>query len=137
MRFPWAAGAALLLLGGFAQADEANIPPQPDGDGMAVGVGVICNTSEQAERYVSLRARGAEITLAVSAVNQQVRDPKACGLAAVAFQRDKTVEAKSMQGKLVTIVRINVLAGYNGREWLRVPAMVQYAVMEAQDGLSI
>lgn len=136
MRSLWT-GAALLLLGGLAQADEASLPPQPEPDSMAIGMGVICNTSDQAEHYVRLRAGGAEITAAVSAVNEAARDPKACGLAAVAFQRDKTVEAKSMQGKLVTIVRISVLSGYNGREWLRVPTMVQYAVMEAQDAQSI
>jgi hypothetical protein len=127
----------LLLLGGIAQADEASLPPQPEPDVMAIGMGVICNTSDQAEHYVRLRAGGTDVIPAVIVVNEQARDPKACGLAAVAFQRDKTIEAKSMQGKLVTIVRISVLAGYNGREWLRVPTIVQYAVMEAQDGLSI
>jgi hypothetical protein len=137
MRFSWAAGAALLLVGGIAQADEAVIPGQPDPNKTGVGIGVICNTSDQAEHYVSLRAGGADVTPAVSAVNQEARDPRACGLAAVAFQRDKMVDAKSMQGKLVTIVRISVLAGYNGHEWLRLPAMVQYAVMEAQEGESI
>jgi len=137
MRFPWAVAAALLLVGGVAQADEADSAPQPAADGMAVSVGIICNTTEQAEHYIRLRAGGADITPAVSAVNEAARDPHACGLAAIAFERDKTVETKSVQGKLVNIVRINVLAGYNGREWLRIPTQVQYAVMEAQDGLSI
>ena len=37
---------------------------------------------------------------------------------------------------LVQIVRINVVAGYNGSGWQRVANMVQYAVIEAK-GISI
>jgi hypothetical protein len=34
-----------------------------------------------------------------------------------------------MGGKLVTIMRINVVAGYNGSGWQRVASTVQYAIM--------
>ncbi len=44
----------------------------------------------------------------------------------------------TLNGKQISIVRINVVGGYNGREWARIPAMVQYAVMEdAEAGISI
>jgi hypothetical protein len=137
MRGLWAGAAALLLIGSAAQADEANIPALQDGAGnMGLGIGVICNTAEQAEAYVSQRGKGSGLKLAVSAVNRDTGDPKACGLAAIAFKRGETVDAKTVNGALLSIVRINVLAGYNGRQWARVRETVQYAIMEAQ-GISI
>jgi hypothetical protein len=137
MRGAWAAGAALLFICGTAQADETNPPPLPEQNAMAIGIGVICNTTEQAERYVRLRADGAELSPAMNIVNEEAQDPQACGLAAVAFERDKTMDTATMNGKLVSIVRINVVAGYNGHEWLRVPATTQYAVVEDTGGIAI
>jgi hypothetical protein len=133
MRLSWAGAAALLFVCGIAQADGANIPGLPDSDGkIGVGVGVICNTVDQAEAYIRQRRKGDGISLAVSAVNQTAGDPQACGLAAIAFERDKTMDAKTVNGTLVSIVRINVLAGFNGRQWARVPATIQYAIIEAK-----
>ena len=136
MRISWAGAAALLLVGSIAQAREANSQEQAADGEMAAGIGVICNTVEQAEDYVRLRGDGAELTLAVDAVNESARDPEACGLAAVAFLREKTMDTRRVNGTLMMIVRINVVAGYNGEHWARVPALVQYAVMEAP-GISI
>jgi hypothetical protein len=131
MRLSWAAAAtaAFALWGampGIASAspiDESNI---------AVGVGIICNTSEQMERLVGLRNDGAEVPRAVSTVNDEVRDPRACGIAAVAFMSDKMVDMKNVQGKLVQIVRINVVAAFDGEHWSRVPSMTQYALIEPE-----
>jgi hypothetical protein len=133
-----AAAAALLLVGGAAQANTPDVPQPPDvadGDVM-VGVGVICNTGQQAEHYVRLRADGAQLMPAVDAVNEEAHEPRACGMAAVVFRRDKTLDTQRLNGKLIEIVRINVMAGYDGERWAPVPPMVQYAVMEA-DGLEI
>jgi hypothetical protein len=142
MRLSWFIAAALLFAGGLvagnlAQADEANVPGQPGLDGkMNVSVGIICNTSEQAAAYIHMRAGGSEIRSAVLAVNESVKDPKACGLAAVAYVRDKTMSTETVHGTLTSIVRINVVAGYDGEGWSRVPAVTQYAVIEAK-GISI
>jgi hypothetical protein len=106
--------------------------PQPDG-APAVGVGIICNTSEQADHFVSLRAKGAAAGKAMRAINRQARDPRACGMAAVAFTRDKTLHIRRMGNRLVQIVRISVVAGYNGSAWQRVSGlMTQYAVIEGE-----
>jgi hypothetical protein len=121
--------AAWLTGGGtaaMAQAPEAEGAP-------AVGVGVICNTSEQAEHFVSLRASGAKARQAMKKINAGAGDPRACGLAAIAFTPDKTVHIRVMGNKLVRIVRINVVAGYNGSGWQRVSGlMTQYAVIEGE-----
>jgi ATP-dependent exoDNAse (exonuclease V) alpha subunit len=124
--------AAAVLLIGAARADElTSLPGQRDqaDSGPVVGVGVICNTSEQAEQFVSLRQQGQDLTPAVAKVNEQAQDPRACGMAAVAFVPDKTMATKPMGGKLVTIMRINVVAGYNGSGWQSVASTVQYAIM--------
>ncbi|MCK9914496.1 hypothetical protein MXD81_35600 [Microbacteriaceae bacterium K1510] len=122
------AAAATLMLTGIARADEG---PVADGDA-AVGVGMICNTSQQAERFVALRAEGSEPDKAMAAVNKEARDPHACGLAAIAFKRDATLDSKPIADKLVQVVRINVVAGFNGNGWQPVSGLVQYAVMEGE-----
>jgi hypothetical protein len=128
-----AAAAAITLACGVAQASDFNLT---DVNSTAMGVGMICNTSDQAEQFLALRARGAAAKDAMRAVNANAHNPHACGVAAIAFTRDKTVDAKPVQNKLLQIVRINVLAGFNGNGWQRVPDMTQYAVMEGE-GTSI
>ena len=128
-----AAAAALAVLAASAARAEA---PANDEGKMGVGVGVICNTTDQAQNYVKLRSGGAEVTLAVSAVNERVRDPQACGVAAVAFERDKTVGTMSQKGQLVSIVQVRVVAGFDGTKWARVPDTVQYAIIE-NEGLEV
>lgn len=131
MRLSWAVATAGLLLCGAAQAEEQG-KQAPDKDEVALGVGLICNTSEQMQRYVTLRADGAETNRALRAVNDEAHDPRACGLAAVAFMADETVETKSMQGKIVSIVRISIVAAFDGQQWGSVPGMVQYALIEPE-----
>ena len=133
-----AAAAALLLCG--AQADQlTSLPARPALQAQvqpAVGIGVICNTSRQAEQYVSLRARGQAVTPAMTAVNRRARQPRACGIAAIAYLRGQTLDTKPVNGKLVQIVRINVVAGYNGQSWNRIANTTQYAVIETK-GIAI
>jgi hypothetical protein len=137
MRFPpIAAVAALALwsaLPGNAGADPVT---PPDDSNVAIGVGLICNTPEQMQRVVNLRNTGQEMQRAVLVVNGEAKDPRACGIAAVAFMSDKLVEMKEVNGKLVQIVRINVVAAFDGQHWSRVPAMTQYALIEPE-GYSI
>ena len=54
MRFFWAAATAAILGCGVAQA--AGTPSQGNGDA-AIGIGIICNTPEQAEQFVQLRSK--------------------------------------------------------------------------------
>ena len=134
MRIFWAATAAALLVCGSARADGPVQPPEK-GDA-AIGVGIICNTPQQAEQFVSLRIKGAAPERAMRAVNAMAHAQRACGVAAVAYIRDTTVDTMAMQDKLVQIVRINIVAGFNGSGWQRVSDTVQYAVLEG-DGESI
>lgn len=109
--------------------------PAPPGtaDALHAGVGVICNTRQQAEHFVRLRADGIRIPAAMNSVNAQSHDPKACGMAAVAYTRGKTMDTRNLNGRTVDIVRIGVVAGYDGRGWTRMPQhMTQYAVIRSK-----
>ena len=128
MRLSWAAAAAAVV---FWSATPGNVNAEPLDDGnVAIGVGVICNTPEQMERLIGLRNDGEEMNRAVIAVNDEANDQRACGVAAVAFMSDKMVDMKNVRGKLVQIVRINVVATFDGRRWARVPVITQYALIE-------
>jgi hypothetical protein len=133
MRLSWAVAAAALA---FSSAASADVPNPMDDEGVVIGVGIICNNLQQMQRLIGLRAGGAETTGAVSVVNNEAKDPRACGVAAVAFLSDKMVDMREVRGKLVQIVRINVVAAFDGRQWARVPVMTQYALMEP-DGYAI
>jgi hypothetical protein len=124
-----AATAAVLLGAGTALADDAagNLP----GTSASVGVGMICDTQEQAARFIALRAAGTEIKPAMQQVNAESKDPRACGIAAIAYIPDKTVASASVGETLLQVVRINIIAGFNGSSWQHVSGMTQYAVIEA------
>jgi hypothetical protein len=131
-----AALAALALWSAIPGNAGAEPVTPPDDDNVAIGVGLICNTPEQMQRVVNLRNTGQEMQRAVLVVNDEAKDPRACGIAAVAFMSDKLVEMKEVNGKLVQIMRINVVAAFDGQHWSRVPAMTQYALIEP-DGYAI
>ena len=141
-----AAAAIALLAGGAAPAQQPAHPiplavnPQaspsvsgtPGANGLQVGIGVICDTSQQAQTYISLRTRGSRPMTAVNSVNTKARNPKACGVAAIAYRRDQTMATKDLNGKMVQIVRIHVLAGYDGHGWTRIPNKTQYAIVKVK-----
>jgi hypothetical protein len=121
------AGLALVLLAGGAAA-----APAPADDGAKVGVGMICDSQAQAARFVELRAKGSKAEAAMAAVNRESRNPKACGLAAIAFKQDATLDSRPIDNRLVQVVRITVVAGYTGAAWQPMQGFVQYAVLEAE-----
>lgn len=127
MRFLWAAAAAAIVICGTARATEG---PAPQNGDAAVGIGIICNTPRQAEQFVSLRSKGVANEKAILAINASARDGRACGVAAIAYIRNQTVETVKLKDQLVQIVRISIVAGFNGSGWQRVSDMVQYAVLE-------
>ena len=102
MRIFWVAAAAAMLVCGAARAEGPEQSPT-NGDA-AVGVGVICNTSEEARQFVDLRSHGAAPDQAVQAVNANAMDERVCGVAAIAYVHDGTVDTMKLQNQLVQIV---------------------------------
>jgi hypothetical protein len=68
---------------------------------------VVCDTQEQAERYVALYHGDKEA--AVRAVNHAGNDPTACGVASAAFVRGPQTATASAENTAFRIVRILVL----------------------------
>ena len=90
---------------------------------------MICNILGQAQAYLDLRAGGVSADDAMKRINDDAHDARACGVAAIAFKRDKMLRAHAVENKLFEVVQINVLAGFNGSG---IPEMTQYAVMESK-----
>ncbi len=130
MRVIWAVMTAAMLTWSPAWADESDNSVVPKNGDAAVGVGVICNTAEEAQEFVKLRSNGAEAQDAIQSVNAGANDERACGVAAIAFVRDETVHTTTLHDKLVQVVRINVVAGFNGSAWQAASGVIQYAVLE-------
>jgi hypothetical protein len=131
-----AATAAMTIIGAAARADEAAVPNANSGDEASVGIGLICDTPEQAQQYVALRAGGVEFKAAVQKINDEAKSPRACGVAAIAYIPGKMVASQSVGAKLMQVIRINIVAGYNGSGWQQVTGLVQYAIIEAK-GMTI
>jgi hypothetical protein len=91
------------------------------------GQGVICDTLEQVERYVALRGNGAETNGALQKVNDEAH-VAACGVALVMFSPGAHVADMTVQGKLLSIIQINVLAFGKGPVWMKIPKTVRYTV---------
>jgi hypothetical protein len=74
-----------VLVCGAARADI--LAQSPATGDAAVGVGIICNTSQQAEQFVRLRSTGVEPERAMHPVNANAHDERVCGVAAIAYIR--------------------------------------------------
>jgi hypothetical protein len=91
-----------------------------------VGRGVICDTAKQVEQFVTYRNHGMEPRTALQAVNDEAHSTSACNYAMVVFTSDKPVIVMTMNGRLVHILQITVLAFGDGSAWKRMPDTVQY-----------
>ena len=106
----------------------------PAGPGsVSVGSTIICDTSEQAHRFVTLRNDGSAAVQALQVINQEAKNPTACGPAVVAFRSGETIKSERMDGKLVNVVKVTVLAYNTGAGWAPVPETVQYAIIVSTD----
>ena len=83
--------AILLALCGSANADEFQSQMTIKGQS-GVGLGMICDTPEQTDRFLALRNGGADTDKAAATVNAEARDPRACGKALVAFRMEEELQ---------------------------------------------
>ncbi len=102
-----------LLLCPSAHAQNNRVVDERD---IELGDTLVCDTQEQAERYVAYFKGDAEA--AVRAVNREENDPSACDLMSAAFVRGPNVAAVSQGNMGFQIVRILVL-GVVGPEGFR------------------
>jgi hypothetical protein len=109
-----------LLLCAPAHAQETRGVDTRD---IEVGDTLVCDTQEQAERYIAHFKGDPEV--AIRAVNRELSDPSACGLMSAAFMRGPNVAAVSQGNISFQIARILVL-GVAGPEGFRAVAPAPY-----------
>jgi hypothetical protein len=99
-----------------------------------VGVGLICNSEAQVQRFLSLNGAEKSTEAVIQLVNTEAQDPNACSMAAIAFIRDKEGAAVPAPGGQMKITQITILAAQTPFGWQRVTGLVQYtAIFEKLD----
>jgi len=97
-----------------------------------VGIGLICNSEQQVQRYLALHDQPPE--KAIQLVNTEAADPNACSMAAIAFTRGKQGAAVPAPGGQMKITQIKIIAAQTPFGWQPVTGLVQYtAIFEKLD----
>ena len=107
---------------------------EPNKNSIEVGVGLVCNSEQQVQRYLSLHAQDRAPETTLKLVNTESQDPNACSIAAVAFIRGKGGATVPAPGGQMKITEIRILAAQTPFGWQRVTGLVQYtAIFEKLD----
>ena len=110
-----------------ANADEQS---GPQGErSIEVGVGLICNSAAQVERYLTLHVKDESPVAAIQLVNAEAQDPNACALAAIAFVRGEQGKTLPAPGGQMKITQVMILATQTRAGWQRVPPILQYTAI--------
>ena len=94
-----------------------------------VGVGLICDSAQQVERYLTLYQGNTTPENALDVVNTESKNPHACGMAAIAFIADQQVAILNTSNGTVRVLRIKIIAAATDRGWQQVPEMIQYTAL--------
>jgi len=127
---------ALALAGIMLSAAPLNAQLGRGAEAINVGRGVICDTSEQAQRFLALRNGGTETTQALLTVNKDAPSTTACGEAIVAFRVGDPIKSGVVEGLGVEVVKITVVAYSDGQSWTQIPETAQYAIV-APKGMDV
>lgn len=76
-------------------------------DNVLFGPGLICDTRDQAERFVSLLGDGVETALGT--VNREAGTPDACLVTNLGFRRGDTVSEVLRNGAIFNVIEVTVL----------------------------
>lgn len=104
-----------------ANADEAKR--------LELGVGLICNSEAQVQRFLALQGDEQSFDTALQRVNDEEHDPMACSRAAIAFMRGQEVSVVSVPGGQMKITQITILAAQTPFGWQQVPRLQQYTAI--------
>jgi hypothetical protein len=93
-----------------------------------IGQGVICDTVQHVQRFVTLRGGGEDPGAALEALNVEADDDAACQFAFVLYTDDKPIDQLEVGRRLFKFIEITVHAFGDGRTWIPVAPRVQYTV---------
>ena len=109
---------------------------QVDNAAPAVGHGLICDSPQQLHRFVDIRNQGRNADEAVRTVNEEAKNPIACGTVMAAFATGRQVDKMKMLGEAIELVEITIVAISDGAGWTRVPPTTQYMI-RSEPGIAI
>lgn len=125
-----AVALAMVCLGARAYALDVKrdvaIPPNATEAAVEVGIGVICNSSDQIKRYLSLKKGEASIQNAIQLVNLEAKDERACGMAMVAFVTGHEADNVDVTDGTMHVRQITIVAVATDAGWHQIPETVQY-----------
>jgi len=131
MRYLFSAFVALAL------ACAPAVAQQPQSDKLpAIGQGLICDSPQQLQRFVQIRNQGREADEAVRVVNEEAKNPIACGVVRAAFAPGKPIDKLKMLGEAVELVEITIVAISDGASWTKIPPTTQYMI-RSEPGIGI
>jgi hypothetical protein len=127
---------AASLLTGTAIAGETEYAARTAPDDIQVGQGVVCDTAEQVQRITTLLDESPSVENAITTINTEASNPRACGLVLAAFVRGNEVAEAHKGVRSLKVVEITILAVPVGNEWHFVQPLKQYTAF-APKGIEI
>jgi hypothetical protein len=113
----------ILMLIGFGSAAAA----QDREVKLQLGVGVICNSPEQIERYlVLIQGDDSSSTQALHTVNHEAENPIACGVATIAFVPDILIRTHTISNHIVKVMRVKIVGIPTENGWRQIEELFQF-----------
>lgn len=128
MRYLCAMAAAALLY----SAMPATAAP-PDTNEILTGSGLVCDTKEQAERFVSLMSENEDVARTLHAVNEEAGDAHACVVATIGFVPGAKVADLTKDGAIVHVIEIRVVAVATARGLQPIEPKTYYSVIASDE----
>src|ERR1043166_4311323 len=82
---------------------------EPSDKPAEVGVGIVCDTALQVERFVALSTGGKAPEAAVELVNLEANNRQACGAVAIAFVPGKIVRTIAVTGGTMRVTEVTIV----------------------------
>jgi hypothetical protein len=129
--------AAILSCSTVANAQGKTAKPTaPKASEIMVGTGLICDTKQQAERFVSLMGNEADTENALVTVNNEAGQSDACIVAIVGFFPGQKVAELEKNGSVINVIEVLVMAvGTPGGLKVIEPKMY-YSVQQTKDRIT-
>ena len=118
-----------VLLWGFVFCFPVGANATEPHKSLEIGTGLVCNSAQQVERYLTLHSNNRSPDAAIAVVNTEAHDSNACMLAAIAFVRGEALGTVPAPGGVMRIVKVTIIAAQTPGGWARVDHLVQYTAI--------
>ena len=127
--------AGILSCSVVASAADSTKAKTPGSSDIMVGSGLICDTKQQAERFVSLmdEEASADIASALVAVNSEAGQSDACVVATVGFFPGQKVAELEKNGSVVNVIEVLVMAVGTSAGLKVIEPKMYYSVQQTKD----